>query len=317
MTPSSKINLVYVASIGRSGTTLLESMLGAHPSLETTGELHLWPHEIMMGGVQRCGSGEYVQNCPFWTEMRSRVDPLRQAAPQLHFFREQHNGGKTLRPTRLWEFGTNRLHKKTNSQVRQYGENNEAIFRTFADLVDETTGRRPMWIVDASKDPYRLLWLQRSGLFNIKVIHMVKNPRGYIYSAIKHWLKVDDPLRALKRHYYTSRQALAWVIQNRLISAVAEHYLSSDNYLLLQYEDLASSPEETFAAVCEMIGVTHAPEAVHNFREGSHFTIAGNPMRYENRGIILDETWKRRLPSSSRCLSDLVTSTSMEKYGYQ
>jgi len=234
----------------------------------------------------------------------------------LHFFREQHDGGKTLRLERLREFGAYSPPEKTRRQVMQYGSNNATIFRTFADLVAEETGERPVWLVDASKDPYRLLWLQRSGRFNIKVIHMVKNPRGYIYSAIKRWLKSDDPLRVLKRLYYTSRQSVAWVIQNRLISSVAEHHLSSGNHMLLRYEDFAPQPKEMFHTVCELIGVDYVPSAVDNFREGSRFTIAGNPMRYEDRGIYLDEKWKTRLPLSSRYLAELVTSPSMSKYGY-
>ena len=316
MTDRKKINLVYVASIGRSGSTLLESMLGAHSQMATTGEVHLWPHEILQGGVRPCGSGKFVQEDPFWIEMRRRADPLTQPHPQIHFFREKHNAGRTLRRERLSDFQPRPLAEDVRQMVRQYGENNYHLFNTFIDLVEETVGRRPEWVVDASKDPYRLLWFLRSGLFNIKVFHLVKNPSGFVYSVTKEWLESDDPLRDMKRLYFTARQSMAWVIQNQLFSKIASNYLDQSNYLLIQYEELASHPKQTFRRVCDMIGCPYEEAAVDHFREGSQFTIAGNPMRYDNRGIFLDEKWKTRLPQSSRRVAELVTKINRARFGY-
>jgi hypothetical protein len=311
-----RINLIYVASIGRSGTTLFESMLGAHPHLQTCGEVHLWPHEIMMGGVRPCGSGHYVQTCPFWQEMEARVDPLHQSGPQIHYFREHHDGGRTVRWTRWNDFEPGPLAPHVQAQIDQYGANNDALFRHFRDLVTEHTGRRPEWIVDASKDPYRLLWLLRSGRFNIKVVHMVKHPCGFAYSVTKPWVQSSAWSSTMPRLYYTARQSTAWVIQNHLFGRIAEHHLNADDYLLMQYETLASAPHDTFEQACQMIGVPYVPKAVTDFRNGSQFTIAGNPMRYEDRGIELDERWKRDLPPSSRSLARTITTVNRRSFGY-
>jgi hypothetical protein len=190
------------------------------------------------------------------------------------------------------------------------------MFRTFSDLVEEETGRRPKWLVDASKDPYRLLWLIRSGLFNIKVIHMVKNPPAFIYSVTKEWLSSADPLRNWKRLYYSSRQAGAWVAQNTLFSTIAQRHLSPSEYLLLRYEDLASCPRDIVNQVCEYLGVPYNEDLISSFREGSPFAIAGNPMRYRDGGIQLDEKWKTNLPASSRWIANLVTRPVQDRYGY-
>lgn len=311
-----KIDLIYVASIGRSGSTLLESILGAHSQMETCGEVHLWPHEIMLGGVRPCGSGEYVDRCPFWSEMRRRVDPLRQPDPNIHFFREQHNAGRTLRWERLRELGTGALRPDVARQVEVYGRNNHALFSAFLDVVEERTGQRPRWVVDASKDPYRLLWLLRSGLFHIKVFHLVKDPRAFAYSVTKPLVQAAGGVNDLKRLYYTFRQSLAWSVQNYLFSKIAKNHLAPSDYLLIRYETLASKPKETFQTVCETIGCTYEEAAVDDFRKGSMFTIAGNPMRYESRGIALDERWKHALPPSSRKVAEAVASFSMAHYGY-
>ena len=316
MNDNSKINLVYIASIGRSGSTLLESMLGAHSHVQTMGELHIWPHEIE-GHVRPCSCGEFVGDCAFWSEMRSRVDPLAQPSPRLHFFREKHNAGRTLRLSRLKAYGADaEVSDEEKLQIAMYGENNDTIFKAFLDVMEEQLGEKPAWIVDASKDPYRLLWLKRSGLFNIKVIHLVKNPNAFIYSVTKHLLHEGSGFNLHKRMYYTARQSVAWIIQNNLFSSIASRHLSPSDYMLVKYESLASHPHDTFRDVCAMLDVPYELSAVEDFRKGSIHTIAGNPMRYENRGIVLDEKWKTRLPQSSKTLASLLTAVNKSRYGY-
>ena len=317
MNTNSKINLVYIASIGRSGSTLLESMLGAHSQIQTMGELHIWTHEIEGGGVRPCSCGQYVQNCLFWSEMSRRVDPLNQKGPGVSFFREKHNAGRTLRLNRLKSFDREyQPVEKEQAEIDAYGKNNLEIFDNFLSLMKEQEGESPQWIVDASKDPYRLLWLIRSGLFNIKVIHMVKNPNAFIYSVTKHLLKEGEGFNLHKRLYFTARQSMAWIVQNALFSRIAANFLSSEDYLLLTYEEFASAPHKAFEQVCETIGCPYEPQAVDSFRQGSVHTIAGNPMRYETKGIVLDEKWKTRLPKSSKTLASFLTSSVKSRYGY-
>jgi len=314
------INLVYIASIGRSGSTLLESMLGAHSLLATTGELHIWPHEIRRGGVRSCGCGEEVPACPFWNEVRSRVDPMSLGGPGLDFFREAHTHGRTIRPTRLSAFGSTATERlRDRALIHRYGANSQKVFEAFVETIETHAGVRPQWVVDASKDAYRLAWLARSGLFSIKVVHLVKDPRAFAYSVTKHLIHGEGdcgPSPAATRLYYTARQSLSWTVQNMLLSRLGEHVLVPDAYLLLRYEDLAADPYGTFEKVCAHVGIPYEAEAVESFRAGSVHTIAGNPMRYEKRGIKLDERWKTHLPLSSRRVATAVAQWTEQKYGY-
>ena len=316
MSMKPKINLIYIASIGRSGSTLLESMLGAHSQIQTMGELHIWPHEIE-GGIRPCSCGQYVEACPFWAEVQRRVDPLKQKGPGVSFFREQHHAGKTLRLKRLKGFKKDHLSRAAEqAEIEAFGQNNEAIFQHFLEVMNEQEGQSPTWIVDASKDPYRLLWLIKSGLFNVKVVHMVKNPNAFIYSVTKHLINEPSGFNLHKRLYFTARQSVAWIIQNALFSKIASNHLAPADYLLLTYEAFATEPYVSFEKVCQMIGCEYEKQAVDSFRQGSVHTIAGNPMRYENRGIVLDEKWKSRLPQSSKRLASLLTATVKSRYGY-
>lgn len=307
-----KINLIYIASIGRSGSTLLESMLGAHSRIATCGEIHIWPHEIVQGGVRPCSCGQSVLECSFWTEMRQRVDPLQQQHPQIHFFREKHNAGKTLRLERLQEFSKKNLLPQTAEKIERFGQNNHDVLRSFLDLMQTRLEHDIEWIVDSSKDPYRLLWLIRSNLFNIKVLHVIKNPHAFIYSVTRNVQK--DFFTHLKT---AAKQSAKWSIENYLISQLAQHHLAASDYLLVNYEKLAAYPTDTLRNICQTIGCDFEEQMICNFRQGSVHTIAGNPMRYEKRGIVLDERWKTSLSTSRRTVTESFTWMNRANYGYR
>jgi Sulfotransferase domain len=311
-----KINLIYIASIGRSGSTLLESMLGAHSRIATCGEMHIFPHELKEGGVKPCCCGQSVLECPFWLKVRQVVDPLQQPQPQIHYFRERHNAGKTLRLKRLGEFAQKAPAQSVLDAIQVYGQNNYDVFQAFLSVMQTELGTDLDWIVDASKDPYRLLWLVQSNLFNIKVLHIVKDPRAFVYSVTQSLLK-DEKAPPQKILYDTFRQSFKWSIENHLIAQVTQNHLAPTDYLLVNYEQFASEPRETFRKVCEMIGCQFEETAVDNFREGNLHTIAGNSMRYEKRGIALDEKWKKFLPDLNRNLVEMLTQIDRSRYGYR
>lgn len=310
-----KINLIYVASIGHSGSTLLESLLGAHSKIATCGEIHIWPHELSHGGVRPCICGKSVLECPVWSQVQKQVDPLQQPHPQIHFFREQHNAGHTLRPGRLADFAQKPMSSQVAEKIQQYGQNNYEVFRAFLSVMREQDNAGINWVVDSSKDSYRLLWLARSDLFNLKVLHIVRSPPAFAYSMVKKLPKVGSTA-VYSQFYEVSRQSLKWSIENALISQLASNHLDASSYQLVRYEDLASSPTETFQRLCSFVGCDFEESAIANFRNGSKHTIAGNPMRYEAKGISLDEKWKTLLPTSLRRVSKTLTLMNRADYGY-
>ena len=311
-----KINLIYIASTGRSGSTLLETILGAHSQVVTAGEIQIWPYDILEAGEIPCGCGTPVPQCSFWTKMRQRVNPLQQPKPQIHFFRESYNAGKTLRLKRLRQFWMATPPEDITTQVKVYGENNYQVFQAFLELMQAETGSGANWVVDSSKDPYRLLWLLQSNLFNIKVLHVVKDPRAFVYSMTKDVLKEKKQIIQKKLLDLTLMKSSSWVVQNYLISKMARNHIDSSDYRLIHYEKLASQPEEILKDVCQMIGCSFEEQMLTHFWDNTIHTIAGNPMRFRKGGIVLDEAWRRSLPPVYKKLTEVVTGTSMSRYQY-
>ena len=66
--PTGPARVLYLGGIGRSGSTLLERMLGQIPGTCSLGEVvHLWARGIRDN--ERCGCGDTFHACPFWTSV--------------------------------------------------------------------------------------------------------------------------------------------------------------------------------------------------------------------------------------------------------
>src|SRR5689334_4402568 len=89
------VRVLYIGGFGRSGTTLLNRMLGELPDVCAIGEtVNLWHQGLLRN--ERCGCGCAFFDCPFWREVGRRafggwssIDPdyvsaLKSSIDRLH-----------------------------------------------------------------------------------------------------------------------------------------------------------------------------------------------------------------------------------------
>lgn len=294
--------LLYICGLSRSGSTLLELAMAAHDSIETAGELQVWPHEIIEpAGVLPCGCGRSVPDCEFWRGVRERVDPLRQMPPRLDHFRETHQWGYTNRPRHFGQFTRRPLAPDTRRAVERYGQNTAEVVEAIADQYEMVAGRRPAVVVDASKDPYRALWLARSNHIDLRVVHLVRDPRGSVHSLSK------GVAGRRARTVVAARRAMAWNVENILAQRVLANHLASDQGLRITYEDLADRPATVLARVARMCGVAPDPRAPERLASVEVHSIAGNPMRQDRRPIAHDLSWRSDMNVVSRVMVSVIT----------
>src|SRR3954453_3027262 len=63
---------LFIAGSGRSGSTLVERILGGIPGTVNVGELLDLPRRVAPRD-ERCGCGEVFSACPFWTAVGERL----------------------------------------------------------------------------------------------------------------------------------------------------------------------------------------------------------------------------------------------------
>lgn len=309
---SEKINLIYIAGTQYSGSTILGLISSLHSKIAYCGEVNRWQSVISSKGQRnKCICKKLLLQCPFWIEMLEGVDPFKQPVPQLGFFATSMLTSIQLK--HIPHFYKAQTFKKSQPLIEIYGQNNYKFFKTFLDITEAQTGTRPNWLIDSSKNPCRLFWLIKSNLFNIKVVHIVKNPCAYVYSTLK---RQAHKKFAGKRLYLTIRKSLGWMLKNNLFSLVADRHLEPSNYILIKYEDMAANPKECFKKVFKAIGCEFKEEFVTNFRNSIRHTIGGSYSRFETRPIELDEVWHKFLPKGNQRITQVITAGYRRRYGY-
>ena len=287
MSSQGPINVIYILSNGRSGSTLLDLLLGAHPRLWTLGEAHMLPWEVRWGGP--CGCGVPHQACDFWKGLLPLL-PLEDQEVPLELFRGDtpNGGGKVLRWAHLASFARGAASARWAGAAMRYGEANRRYFELVLEAARQHKGEQVNCLIDASKDPYRLLWLESSGLFNIKVVHLYKDPRAFVFSMTKSML--PDATRKVAR--FTGR----WMFENSLFSLMGKRTFGRRMYHL-RYERLASDPEQTLADLGGFLGLPMPVGLSQSFRTADTHGVSGNKARWESSSVRLDEKWKTRLPA--------------------
>ena len=302
-----KIPVIYILSNGRSGSTLLDLLLGAHPNIWTIGEAQILPWELRENR-RPCGCGVLICDCAFWRSVLPEV-PLNVKNYSIEYFRAGHGRGKVLRWRHMLSLMRGRATRRWRPAAQQYGQVNADYFGAVLRAAEKHAGSPVRWLVDASKDPYRLLWLQSSGLFDLRVIHLTKDPRAFVHSMIKPYLS--------KAHARASRMTGRWLVENFIFSRLCLAGFLPSQIFSLRYEELANKPQDTLLAIAKWLGLEYPETLCEVFRQCENHGVSGNKARWESTGIRLDEGWKTMLPASYARVIWAVTWPIRCKYGYR
>lgn len=292
-----RIPVVYILSNGRSGTTLLDMLLGSSPNAWTLGEAQLLPWELRENRSP-CGCGRDLKACPFWNEVLPEV-PLGRGPYPIDFFREQHGAGQVLRWSLLPDVIRGSLSGSRRRAAREYGRVNAEYFIAVLRAAHRETNQKVQWLIDASMDPYRLVWLQQSDFFRVRVIHLTKSPEGFVYSMIKH--------KESGRDWLALRMAGRWLVENILMMHICRAILTEDQWRHVRYEDLASNPKTVQRRLGRWLAIDFPEWEGKSFRAYTNHALSGNKMRWEDTEIRLDTRWKRHMSATNRLLSRVVT----------
>ncbi len=288
------IDLIYILSNGRSGSTILDMLLGTSNETWTLGEYLLSKYEWTNGRLP-CGCGHEFKDCPFWQNLSK--DILNNHQKELTdsiLFRDLHGSGKVLRPQFLPSLLSGKPSPSLLEEAKKYGAANYTILKK---IKKEALKRKSFdFFIDASKDPYRLLLLQLSGFFNIKVIHLTKPIQGFIYSMSKPKLKTTAILR----------MSFRWLIENRIMIAIGDKFFDANSFYHVHYKDIIEDPQSTFNAIQSTLGITLTGLDFTNFGEKDSHGIAGNIARFKNAKLKRDIEWQSKLSIPLQKLSSII-----------
>ncbi len=268
------IKVLYIAGLGRSGSTILGNILGEIESFFHGGELRFTWRNLMENRL--CGCGTPFDECEVWCSMLKRAFGGIGGVDASEMARLQSLGTRTRHvPLMLFPQGQRMLALR----LGKYMVRLEKLYRA----VQESTGSRV--IVDSSKLPSYGYILGMTPGIDLYVVHLIRDPRAAAYS----YLKEPRPDTDKRTHLYrvnTVKSSLLWNAWN--VSSEALWKGSSGRYIRLRYEDFVEEPQR---AVKDILGMlrenTHQLPFVseRNTELRVSHTVAGNPNRFHS-GLV-------------------------------
>jgi len=301
--------VLYVIGKGRSGSTLLDLILGELDGYVSTGQLdRIWTSGLIKG--YDCGCGLPLPKCEVWTPILEDafggdVDPHAIARTQAEVLAWKH-APRVLRHAGRGPAGWPALERYVAIMSRLYA------------AIATITGARV--IVDSSKAPAHPGSVGLVPGITPYVVHLVRDPRAVTYSwKRRKALQGRGEMKEMPR-FGPVYSSVSWVARN-VAARRNRRVLGRDRSIVLRYEDLAERPREAVERIARMVG--EVPETLPFTDERTvelspNHTVSGNPIRTNVGSIELrrDDEWRRRISTTDRVTASVLTYPVRKRYGY-
>jgi hypothetical protein len=303
------LKVLYIVAKGRSGSTILNTVLGQIEGLFSVGELvHLWEWGLIKN--RNCGCGKRFVDCPVWSTVLRMLSTTEDLAAEryLTWQREVLSWGKLpkvlrQRPDKALEWTT----------LCNYAVITSKLYRA---IMQATNAK---CIVESTKLPTAPTALGLVPNIDSYFVHLVRDPRAVVYSwqRTKSWdLEGNEAMPRFGPVYTTA----SWWMRNLLAEIVTKRR-GSGTSILVRYEDFVSRPQSVINRILCLIGEPRSD--VPDIENGSiimHPThsVAGNVSRFESGTLRLklDDAWIQRQPPSHRFLATALAIPFLQRYGY-
>ena len=308
MTQTQPPTILLIGGTGRSGSTLLDRLLGELPGFVAVGELRYTWSEALADN-RYCGCGTRFLDCPFWSEVGRRafgswdqINPSEVVALERSIARHRHIpllAASHTAPTRY------------SSLLDRY----LGILGPMYAAIRDVSGANV--IIDSTKDAAYAHVLRRMPDVDFRLLHLVRDSRGVAWS----WAKVvrSDPDHYMRR-FSPPVTALRWMTSNLMVESLGWFGVPR---LLLRYETLVAQPRAALATIASFAGQPSDPKALAFVQGGgawlgAHHTVAGNPMRMAagHIDIGLDDAWRTSMPFTQRAQVTALTWPLLRHYSH-
>jgi hypothetical protein len=308
---NNKIKVLFITGRGRSGSTILDIILGQIEGFFSVGQLRTISRRSLIQN-RSCGCGVPVDECEFWREVLDSAFPDDNGRANIH------------RVVRLLKNYPHKLHIPyfllpgrrilVKNLFRDYLKNLGKLYQS----IYYTTGCKV--IVDSSKFPPYGFALDLLPSVELYILHLVRDPRAVVYSWWRKQREVDatDGIDYMRRENVVY-SAFLWGLWNLM----PEHYWRRfpDRYMLLRYEDFVAAPKQTIESILSLVKERRSDlpfVGEHSVKLGSNHTTTGNPSRFSLGTVEIrsNSEWERKMRQSHKKVVTALTWPLLHRYGY-
>jgi hypothetical protein len=296
-----RTRVLFIGGEGRSGSTILERLIAAHPGVCAVGEVkNLFERGIR--GDELCGCGVLTRECELWSPVGERLVggwSSREGRRVVDFF------ARLNRPAHLATI--------VSGQGAMVAEA-RGILAELYPIVADLSGASV--VVDSSKHPGWAYLLAGADTVDMRLVHLVRHPSGVAFSWGRPSIRpqaAGGPGDLTIPAHSPAEVAVRWDVFNVLLGRLGER---PTPHLLLRYEDYVHDPVEARGA-CLRLADLEPPEGPLTM--GGGHGIAGNPSRFADRDapVVADERWLTEMSPWRHALVSAVTWPLRTRYGYR
>lgn len=301
--------IVYLGAVGRSGTTLLERAAATSPSFVSLGEMvHLWQRGAL--GGELCGCGRPIGECPFWTDVVDRAFGGWDAvdAAQVRLWQQAVDRNRFI-PLLVWP----RLARPAfRAALTEFVGVLDRLYAAIAEVVGPD-----VVMVDASKHPSYWFVVRRMPSHDMRLLHVVRDPRGVAHSWSKSVPRPESASGDDMERLGTWRAAARWTSHNLIFSLAGFR----SRHIRLRYERFAADPNELGLVLSKLSddlpGVVLPTFTDHCVDLQVDHTVSGNPMRFNTGPVQIrpDDRWRSSMPRRPRLIVSALTAPL--RFGYR
>lgn len=274
---------IFIVGAPRSGTTLCERILDAHPDIAIADEV------IFFDVILKARSVVPELDSP------ERIRQFFDLLPRMDHVRYWRNVEGVL------------------GEVRQRLEADPgASYQRFFLYLMQAYARQQGATRYGDKTPWNIRHLETIVRWfpDARIIHMVRDPRAHVASKRRLPRTSQDVLTS----------TVKWRVDLDAAGRFARSELATPERLMeVRYEDLVSDPEPAVQRICRMVGVPYQPEMLQ-FQRHSEVMFKDQPWKegvfrpLSSDGI---DRWRAELNPAQGLLIELLAAPAMRRYGYE
>jgi hypothetical protein len=307
-TEPNRPTVVYIGAHDRSGSTLLDRLLGELPGCVSVGELRrIWDRGL--GQNQLCGCGTPFRECAHWrTVLQAAFGDLPE--PRIEGIRNLV--GEVGRISNFPGLLVQKRSVVEGRALRAFVDVLGSLYQAIVDVSGCSV------VIDSSKDPvYGAALLAVPGL-DVRMVHLVRDARAVAFSQRRKSPKPEVHWQVARRKTKpVTETAVRWDLSTMMWRLLAKKAGAT----AIRYEDLARSPADAMSALVGSLG-NGASDGLDRLRQGVHLglahTVSGASVRFHqgDLDVVLDAEWRREMSRMDRNIVTALTWPGLLRFGY-